>query len=153
MSIAARVLVAVILIGTIAGATTVAMATAAIYRTGTIAVNVHQDHGSGIDVAVPAGLADLALSVLPDRAIKIVLDEASGELEDLEVWLPVAGAAWREFARAPDFVLVEVESDREHVRVEKKNRLLIVTVSGPGERVRVEVPLRTINRLVSKLAS
>jgi hypothetical protein len=117
---------------------------AAIQRAGTIDVDVQPGQGGQISVSVPAGLADLALAVVPTR----VLDEISHELAP--VW-PTVHAAGRELADAPDFVLVEVTRPGELVRVRKEGRRLLVRVESGGDRVHVALPLHTIRRLADRL--
>ena len=46
--------------------------------------------------------------------------------------------------------MVEVRGRNEHVRVEKKDGKLLVTVNDNGDDLRVEVPLRTLCRIVRK---
>ena len=51
-----------------------------------------------------------------------------------------------------DFVLVEISGPNEHVRVEKRGQQLIVLVDSGGERVKVAIPLKTIRKLLEKVA-
>ena len=149
MSKGARVLLIVLVGGTLLMAATMALGAAAIYSGGTIEVDV-EDQGSGsLSLTVPAVLADLAVGLVPSHLVDKALENAPDELRS---WMPAVREAWREFARAPDFVLVEISGPNEHVRVEKRGKQLIVLVDSGGERVKVAIPLKTIRRLLEKVA-
>lgn len=148
MSAGAKVLLILVGGGIVLGAATVVAGATVVYGSGTIAVDVHENHGGTVSVNIPAGLANLALTLVPDSVVEKAIHEVSVELEP---YLPALHEAWSEFERAPDFVLVEVHDGREHVRVEKKNRKLIVLIGGSGEDIRIEVPLKTLRKIVRKL--
>jgi hypothetical protein len=93
---------------------------------------------------MPAILLHLAIALTPDE----VIEEFAHELEP--AW-PTVQAAARELDRAPDFVLLEVRSANEHVRIEKLNGRLVVLVQSDAELVRVAVPVGTMRRIVTKL--
>ena len=61
------------------------------------------------------------------------------------------GEAWDRIEASPDFVMVEVVSDREQIRVEKNGRNLRILVDGKDVDVDISVPLRTVDRLLRKL--
>jgi len=123
---------------------TVGVAVAAVYHSGTIAVDVRPGDDSHISVALPAALANLAIALVPSG----VLEEMTAELEP--VW-PTIRAASRELDRVPDFTLLEVESRDGHVLIQKKNGRLLITIDDHGDRVSVALPLATIRRIVDKL--
>ena len=144
----AKVLLAGVVVGTVFVAGTVAVAAAAIYSGGSISVDVEEGDAGGLSISVPAGLAHLAIALVPSW----VIDRAGDEVRDeLDPWIPAVRQAWRALEEAPDFVLVEVSSPREHVRVEKRGRQLVVLVEDGRDRVRVTLPLKTVDRIVAKL--
>ena len=147
MATGAKILLIVVGGSILLMAATVAAGAAAIYSGGTIAVDVAEESGGGISVHVPAAIAHLALAMVPDRVIEEALEDVSDELEP---YLPALQNCWTEFERAPDFVMVEVESRQEHVRVEKRNGKLLVLIENGGDDIRVEVPLKTLRRFVRK---
>jgi hypothetical protein len=149
MSSGAKLLLIVVGGSIVLCAATVAAGAAAIYGSGTIAVDVQEGRGGGgVSVNVPAGLANLALALVPDRIVEEALDDISVEFGP---YLPALHKAWTEFEQAPDFVMVEIDDGRDKVRVEKKARKLLVSISGPGEDIRVELPIGTLRRIIRKL--
>ena len=147
MATGAKILLVVVGGGIILMAATVAAGAAAIYSGGTITVDVEERNGGGVSVHVPAALANLALALVPNHLVERAIEDVSDEIEP---YLPALQNAWDEFERAPDFVMVEVRGRNEHVRVEKKDGKLLVTVNDNGDDLRVEVPLRTLRRIVRK---
>jgi len=147
MSRGTRILLAVMIGGILLAVGSVGATVAAVYRGGTIAVEVRNDDGGDLSVSVPAGLARLALALVPEAAF----DELASELRDVEPFLPAAAAAWRQLEQAPDFVLVDVTDGDETVRVEKRGGRLIIRVDADGESVRVGIPLSIVDPLVERL--
>lgn len=118
-----------------------------IHSLGSIEVSM-KGHGCGgddIELRIPGALAQAALMLTPDDFIcdgrKAMLDKA-----------PLASALCRALRDTPDFVLVEVETPDERVRVEKRGRELFIDVNGPDETVRVRVPVRIVQGIVNKFA-
>jgi hypothetical protein len=126
----------------------VAVTAAAIYSGGAISVSVEEGDGGGLSISVPAGLANLAIAMVPSTVIDGAVEEVRDELEP---WIPAVRDAWRTLEEAPDFVLVEVTSPGEHIRVEKRGRQLVVFVEDGRDRVHVALPLKTVDRIVAKL--
>jgi hypothetical protein len=118
---------------------------AAVYSSGTIAVDVRPEDDSHISVALPAVIANLAIALVPSEVV-------SDMTEDLEPVWPTIQAAARELDEAPDFTLLEVDSRETHVQIRKEGGRLLVTVDDRGDRVSVALPLSTIRRIVEKLA-
>jgi hypothetical protein len=118
-----------------------------VHRAGMIEVDVRATGPGGCDVRglkFPGALAPLALGFVPDCE----LEEVRAEIDE---WGPLAREICRSMGRAPDFVLAEVVSDREYVRVAKEGRRLLVFVESDDEEVRVVVPLGTVEALLKKL--
>ena len=106
MSRGTRVLLTLLVCGSLLAATTVGISVAAVYRAGSIAVEVREGDGQQLHVAVPAGLARLAIWLTPASVLEPVL------VEEIHPLVPALRAGWRELLRAPDFVLAEVR-DRD----------------------------------------
>jgi len=145
MNRATRILLTLFLCVTLLMATTVGVTVAAVYRAGTIAVEVRADHGDDFRLAVPAGLIRLAIWLTPASVIEPAIYEEIGP------FLPALQAGWQELASTPDFVLVEVRDRHERVRIEKRGDDLVVEVESDGSSVRVALPLRTVGPLLAKL--
>lgn len=152
MSKAKRILVIGLVAATVTVAAGVSLATAAIVGAGTIAVDVRETRGDRVSVHVPAGLAEMALFFVPSGLVDHFVEEidvhAAGEVRDL---LPTVRAVWNELEASPDFVLVEVNDGDEHVVIEKRNRRILITVQSDDADVSVSIPVRTVDRLLSKI--
>jgi hypothetical protein len=129
--------------GTVLVLATLGAMAAAVYRAGTVAVEI-EENGHQIRLGLPAGLLHAGVVLLPDSA----LDEAASELAP---FVPALEAGWREFVDAPDFVLLEARSVDESVLVVKSGSRLEISVDSPDARVRVGVPLATVGALLHKL--
>ena len=123
---------------------TVAAGAAAVASAGSVSVEVQPDDGDGLSLGLPAILIHLAIALAPDDFVA----ECAGELEP--VW-PTLSAAARELDRAPDFVLLEVRSRDEYVRVEKRQGRMIVLVESGDEQVSVALPMGTVRHLARRL--
>ncbi len=139
-----RLLLAIVIGGVLLATAAVGATAAAVYRAGTIAVEIREDDGNLIRVSLPAGLLRAAIALTPSS----ILEEACDELEPL---LPALNAGWREFSEAPDFVLFELSSAEENVRVEKIDSRLMILVDAPRVTLQVTVPLDTVGWLLRKL--
>jgi len=139
-----RLLLAIVIGSVLLAIAAVGGTAAAVYRAGTIAVEIEEDDGNRIRVSVPAGLVRAAIALTPSS----ILEEASAELEPL---LPALNAGWRDLSEAPDFVLFELSSTEENVRVEKIDSRLVIFVDVPEATVQVVVPLETVGSLLRKL--
>ena len=132
---------------------TVAATVGRVYHAGTISVSVQPRSGGAINIAVPAGVVNVALAAVEFVPVEMLpLDEAPAEtLEALEHYLPAAQEALDRLAGQPDFVLVEVRSDDEHVVVRKEGRTLRIVVDSNDGRVDVSVPLSTVKEFTKRL--
>ena len=136
-----------IVIGSIAvGATA-----AAIYRAGAIAVDVESNEGMELSFRLPAGLANVAIALVPAGPLRELSAEWEPWSAELEPLWPALRTTYRELAQAPDFVLVEVRGTDEGLVVRKRGTRLVVDFSSDDERVHVVVPLRTVKRVLDKL--
>ncbi len=139
-----RLLLAIVIGGVLLATAAVGATAAAVYRAGTIAVEIREEDGNQIRVNLPAGLLRAAIALTPSS----ILEEASDELAPL---LPALYAGWREFSEAPDFVLFELSSPEENVRVEKIDSRLMILVDAPRVTLQVTVPIDTVGWLLRKL--
>jgi hypothetical protein len=124
-----------------------------VYQAGTVSVSV-QPRGAGeINVAVPAGVANMALAAVEFVPVgAFPLDHVPAEaLDALEHYLPAAQQALDRLAEQPDFVLVEVHSRDETVVVRKEGRKLRVIVESNDGRVDVSIPLSTVKQFTKRL--
>jgi hypothetical protein len=99
--------------------------------------------GDHVNLLVPASLVPLGVRFMPAA-------ERQRVARRMEPWLPALRAAGRELARAPDCVLVEVESPRERVQIRKLGRSLLVHVDSEEETVRLSFPLKLVTRLADE---
>jgi hypothetical protein len=109
-----------------------------------IAVTEHGgDDPVSFDVVVPGVLVAAGLALAP----RVMPEDARSEVRDqLGEWGPLAAALADDLARRPDFTLVEVDDDGEHVEVLKRGRHLVVRVRSADADVDVQVPLSLATR-------
>ncbi len=124
------------------------LATVVVMKDGMIEVNVqeHRTNGDHFHLYVPATVATWGVHLAPQERLKEHLRQSKEHLA-------IAHAALRELEKAPDAVLVEVESAAEHVRVAIHSGSFLVDVNDPGETVHVSVPIRAARRVVEDLES
>jgi hypothetical protein len=132
---------------------TVGATVGSVFQAGVISVLIEPRSGGAISVTVPASVANMAMAAVefvPHEAL--ALDRAPVEaLDALEHYLPAAQHALDRLAEQPDFVLVEVESNDEHVIVRKEGRSLRVVVDSDDGRVDVSIPLSTVKQFTKRL--
>ena len=152
MTTGARLLVFALVGATLTVAAGVGIATASIATAGTIAVEVQEHRGGNVSVHVPAGLVSLALFFVPDHVVDRAVDELDhNAYRQVEAYVPAIRSAWTELAEAPDFVVVEIESSSDHVRVEKRDGRILVSVASDDADIHVSFPLSTVERLLRKI--
>jgi hypothetical protein len=125
---------------------TAAAGTAAVYDGGLIRVHVveKKKEGNNIHVFVPGIAVPIALKLAPDRELAKAGAKIRGHL-------PIIQAALEGLEECPDTVFVEVISDREYVKVEKRGGLILVNVDSEDETVSVAVPLQAVRYAVNEL--
>lgn len=116
------------------------------FSEGAITVRVDDRSGEGhrVNLFLPATVVPAALRMVPAHHFGQIPPEARR-------LLPAVREAARRAADLPDFVLAEVDSPRERVRIEKKGNRLLVRVEERDEEVFVAVPLRTIARTLREI--
>ena len=138
--VALTVACAMVLLGT-----GVALA-AAVASTGVVTVDVREEGPSGtrLLVPVPALLLDLGLGVAD---LAVPREELARIRAEVRPYAPGIHDLARELERCPDATLVEVTSERESVRVTKRDATFVVDVDSPDGQVRVVLPARTLTRV------
>jgi len=118
-----------------------------VYNEGAVRVDVREKtrEREHIHFVVPAAVLPVAIRLIPRKK----LNDARFEIRP---WLPTIKAASEELARCPDGPLVEVDSNREHVRIHKLGWSLFIAVDSDEETVRVSFPLEAAADTVSQLA-
>jgi hypothetical protein len=118
-----------------------------VYNQGAVRVDVREKarDGKHIYLIVPA-------VVLPAAARLVPRDKLKDARREIGPWLPTIKVASEELARCPDGPLVEVDSNRDHVRIHKQRRSLFIDVDSEEETVHVSFPLQAAADTVSQLA-
>lgn len=111
---------------------------------GTVRIAVQEQGGDDIRIAVPGFVVGLALALVPDDAL-------AGSLNDARPWLEIARVAVAELGTAGDVTLVSVVRREERVTIRTEGGVLVVEVDEHGDRVRIELPLGTVERVVRRL--
>ncbi|NIM63503.1 MAG: hypothetical protein GTO30_18235 [Acidobacteria bacterium] len=124
-----------------------------VYNAGMISVQVQPRGGGGINIAMPAAVAHVALAAVEFvPASTLQLDGAPPQaLDAIEHYLPAAQEALDALARQPDFVLVEVHDDDESVTVRKEGRSIRVLVDSDDGRIDVAIPLSTVGEFTRRM--
>jgi len=118
--------------------------------TGIMVVDVNPADGPHIVVPVPLGIAQMALSFVPEQE----LDMDDHELEELRDHLPEARELIRAIVDAPDGEFVRVEQRNGGlVTVAKRGGTLEVYVDDDDDHVEVNVPLSLAERALEDVAS
>lgn len=122
---------------------------ATVALTGFVTVEVHQK-SEGVDLYIPfpAILLDLAIMVAPMVIPDDAMDDARREIAPYQE--AIEGFA-EELEGIPSGVLVEFESENEHVLVTKSWRSFQVNVESEEADVNVKVPARLMSRALDVL--
>lgn len=123
---------------------------AVLFHEGAITVNVKEKRPDGdrVFVLAPAAVVPWAIALAPEKHIHF--DQIPEEARDI---LPALADAVDKLGEMDDFVMVEVQSKRERVRVEKKGGSLVVNVDNDRETVYVSVPLRAARHTLLEIAA
>ncbi len=123
---------------------------AVLFSEGAITVNVKEKKADGdhVFVIAPAAIVPWAIALAPEKHVRF--DHIP---EEARAILPALADAADKLGEMDDFVLVEVQSPREHVRVEKKGGSIVVNVDSDRETVYVSVPLRAARHALQELAA
>jgi hypothetical protein len=123
---------------------------AVLFSEGAITVNVREKKADGdrVFVIAPAAIVPWAIALAPEKHIRF--DHIP---EEARAILPALADAADKLGEMDDFVLVEVQSPREHVKVEKKGGSIVVNVDSERETVYVSVPLRAARHALQELVA
>lgn len=121
-----------------------------IFQPGTIDFEVHEKgrHGSSIEATIPAAMVPVALHLTPKHVMDEVRHEIHHEVGDHGKTIR---ALLKEISRCPDGVFIDVQTDTEFVRIQKRDGRIEVTVDTPDELIRASVPLHTVASVFSAI--
>jgi len=129
-------------------ATTLVFATVYTFREGTIRVDVdeHRPGGSHIHFWVPATVVPAALHFVPDDKLQEAADRAHEAL-------PLAKIVVEELQKYPNADFVQVDSDKEHVKVSVHDGKFYIDVQDRNDEVHIKVPVATVEDVLENLDS
>jgi hypothetical protein len=116
-----------------------------VHSAGMLELDVRSDDVDISGIRIPAVLGHLALAFVPTSVFDFCDDE------DFVRQGPLLREALRQLEDAPDFILVEVISDDEHVLIRKKGNALVVDVESEDEDVHMAVPLGIARAFARKI--
>lgn len=124
---------------------------ASVVHTGLVTVRVDESgpDGTHLYLPVPAILVHAGLTVLPALVEEDVWEEVR---TDLGEWGPVAAEVLRAVEDSPDAVLVDIENDRESIRIEKDGRKLEIRVRDGRDSFEISVPASLLGRVAREIA-
>jgi hypothetical protein len=125
---------------------TIAVAGVYTFRDGVMRVDVDEAraNGSHVHLWLPAAAIPEVMRLVPERE----LHRASHEARE---WMPLASAVAHELGRLPDSTLVEVQDDKEHVKISTHNGSIKIDVTDPDEDVHIACPLATIEDITQQI--
>ena len=124
---------------------------ASIAHSGMVTVKVDEGgpDGTRLYIPVPAILVHAGMSLMPMQVEEDVWEDVR---TDLGEWAPVAAEVLRAVEDAPDAVLVDIENDRESVRIEKDGRTLEIQVRDGNDSFEISVPASLLGRVAREIA-
>ncbi|MBZ0266927.1 hypothetical protein K8I85_02125 [bacterium] len=128
----------------------VALLGASVFQAGTIDLEVLEkgEDGMSLGVTVPGALVPVAMRFIPECTIDDVRCEIGAEGRAA---IRMAEAALQSLRGAPDGVYVDVRTQDEIVRVEKKGNRFHLYVDTPDECIRASVPSRVASQVLAAL--
>ena len=121
---------------------TVVGASVAVYNAGSVVVDVRQQSGPDVSLVLPAGIARMAIRLVPRHLIPPLPVEV-GSVE----------SSLRELRDAPDFTVAEVNQSDNHVLVRMVDGQLVVDVAEGADTVHVSIPLDMVIWIMERLDS
>lgn len=119
-----------------------------VHSAGMFELDIHERGPGGADISgirIPAVFGHLALAFIPMSAFDFCEDDEFVRHGAL------VQEACEQLRDAPDFVLVEVISQDEHVLVRKQHNALIIDVESEDEEVHLSVPLGIARAFARKM--
>jgi hypothetical protein len=125
---------------------TLVLAGAYTMREGVIRIDVDEfrSGGSHVHMWVPAAAVPMAMHLLPDKHWRHASDHAREAM-------PILHAIVKELKKYPDSEFVEVDDNKQHVRVRTVGGRLQIDVDAPDEKVHILCPLSTIEDVTLQL--
>lgn len=122
---------------------------ASVARSGLVTVKVDEGDGRRIFIPVPAALVSVGLDVLPLMVERNACAKVRADLKEMG---PALAGALRDLEDAPDAVLVDIQNDRETVRIVKEGRSLEIHVRDSTGTVVVSLPAHLLGRIAREIA-
>jgi hypothetical protein len=147
MSSRRRFILAIVLLIGMLTLSTIGMATATVYRHGSIRIQVQsvQSGGDNINLVVPAALVEAVLAIAP---LGMLRDEIPSD--QIRPFLPAIQELANQIEVLPDAVFVKVTGPGEKVLIEKRDGLFIIDVQDRHETVRISIPVHTVASVMRK---
>ena len=125
---------------------TLVLAGAYTMRQGVIRIDVDEFRSgcSHVHMWVPAAAVPMAMHLVPERHWRHVSDNAREAM-------PILHAVVKELKKYPNAEFVEVDDNKEHVRVRTIGGRIQIDVDAPNEKVHVLCPLSTIEDVTVQL--
>ncbi len=130
-------------------AATVTWAASSVVRDGLITVSVQERGPNGTRLYLPIPGAAVRAAV---GAVELGGNRHQQFRARLSEVQPLLAALGEELEACPDMRLIEVESDHEHIVVEKRGGSLRITVDDRGEHVSISFPLGLATDLLDRLS-
>lgn len=111
---------------------------------GMVIIQVEEEEGDRINIQVPAALLEIASWLIPD----CLMGQASLRSGP---WCPAVLPALDRLDDMPDCVLVDVSGPGEKVRIETSHGRLLLHVLSPDEKVNISIPIRSASRILRRI--
>jgi hypothetical protein len=111
---------------------------------GMVVVQVAERGGDNINLKIPAAALELASWCIPDAVFGCV----NGHMAP---WLPTLDPVFDQLRSLPDFVMVDVVSPREKVRIETRGGRLVVRAVSPGDQIHLSIPIRIAGKIMHRI--
>lgn len=131
-------------------ATTVTWAASSVMRDGLITVSVQERgaHGTRLYLPIPGAAVRAAVGMVELGGQRH--QQFRARFSEVQ---PVLAALGEELGACPDMRLVEVESEHEHIVIEKRGGSLRITVDDRGDHVNITFPLDLATDLLDRLSA
>ena len=145
-----RLAMAIVLGGVFLAGSAAAAATYAWHAGGTFRIAVREvgPDGSNVSMRLPGALVNAAIALCP-----VPQAWNDGEIDDaLAAAVPVLEAVADHLGSMPDAILVDIKDGDTRVRIAKSGGSLTIRVRDPETFVEVDLPVKSVRSLASKLA-
>jgi hypothetical protein len=111
---------------------------------GMVVIQVEEERGDRVNIRMPAALLEITSWFIPH----CLVGQASLRSGP---WSPAVLPALDQLDEMPDCVLVDVSGPGEKVRIETKHGRLLLRVLSPGEKVNISIPIRSASRILRRI--